>query len=196
MLKKDLVIGIVGATILVAAMVGVFRYEAARAGGSAFEVDWVSETLAGPSVTGSTDEGDQSDVAVQIDQANLTEVRFVLSWTDETANSDPDEFELVVISPDGVQRNATASSGSVAVVFEDLAVQPAPQTVLAGSETEARGKLEGQESHVGTGEWQIVVRMIDAGDVPVVGGVVPQDPGNAWTLETSLRAYSARLAPP
>lgn len=196
MLKKDLVIGIVGATILVAAMVGVFRYEASRTAGNAFEVEWTSGSFAGPSANGVAQEGETTETMLSIDRANLTAVTFVLSWTDDVANSQPDEFEVSIRSPDGTIRNATGSNGRVEVVFEDVAVQPAPQTVLAGSESEARARVDQQASRAGTGEWTVSITLADAGDLttPVGGVAVQQDTSNGWTLETQLRAYGAQLS--
>lgn len=196
MLKKDIMIGIIGATILVAAMVGVFRYEASRATGSAFEVEWESLTLAGPGESGTLQDGQEAQVQLDISQQNLTAVSFVLTWTDDVANSDPDEFELVVVSPEGEEKRASASNGRFEVTFDDLTVQPSPQTVLAGSEADARRQLASQASETGTGTWSVTVRLVEAGNLePAPGVVVQEDNANGWDLETQLKAYDARLTP-
>lgn len=195
MLKKDLIIGIVGATILVAAMVGVFRYEASRTAGNAFEVEWTSQSFDGPKANGVTQEGQTTATTLDVKRANLTAATFTLVWTDDVANSQPDEFQVTITSPDGVVRDATGSNGRVEVKFDNIAIQPAPQTVLAGSEAEARSRVDQQASTSGTGTWQVSIKLVNAGDLstPVGGVPVQQDNGNSWTLESKLTAYGAKL---
>lgn len=195
-MKRDLVIGIVGAAILLAAMVGVFRYEAARAG-DAFDVAWTTETSAGPSTSGQTAEGAESQVTLSVNQTNLTSLTFFLNWTDDIG--DPDEFELTVIDPDGVSQTVTGSTGSLAVTFSNLSATPPPTRTLGQDEADARARLaQANTGTAGIGTWSFVVRLVDAGDqsVPAAGVPITEDTGNAWTLETRQESYAPQLSRP
>lgn len=195
-MKRDVVIGIVGAAILVAAMVGVFRYEAGRAG-TAFDVAWTTSGIAGPTADGETAEGAQSELTLNVTQANLTRLVFHLNWTDDAGT--PDEFEFTVIDPSGESQTVTGDSGSLEVVFDNLSALPPPTRTLGKDEAEARARLAQQNSATaGTGTWSFVVRLVDAGDqsVPVAGVPVTEDTQNSWTIETLQVAYEPVLTRP
>ncbi len=195
-MKKDLVIGIVGAAILVAAMVGVFRYEAGRAG-DAFQVTWDEITSPGPSTPGQTAESAKTEGTVNITQANLTALLFVLTWTDDNPQSAPDEFELIVITPEGESQTATGDEGTLSVAFEGLSARPTITTVTARSASDGEAALaQTYTSTSGTGTWSFVVRLINAGDqnAPIVGAPITPDTGNPWTLNVEQTSYKPNLA--
>ncbi len=200
-MKKDLIIGIVGATILVAAMVGVFRYEASRTAGEAFDVSWDDKVLVGPTASGTTNENAQAEQTLEIASLNLTKLTFSLVWTDEPAGpgatNAPDTFEFTVITPEGDSQTGTSDSGRIDIVFDDLNARPLPKRILATDETAAHAQLVGDTGSLGTGTWSFVVKLTNAGDqvAPAGGVVVTADTSNAWTIETKEDVYQASLVP-
>lgn len=198
-MKKDLVIGIVGTLILLTAMVGVFRYEAAQQGAS-FDVTWASRSAEGEPMEDLAAEGAPLAKTVNVTQANLTRVEFVLEWTDDDANTGPDRFNLTVTSPVGQTRSASADGGVVSIVFEGIAPAPQPARLLGSDEAAARAQAVRQyTSTAGTGAWNVTVTLEDAGDVAAPAGQVPvpqlQDVGNTWSLRPVYTFYEAALAP-
>lgn len=198
-MKKDLVIGIVGTLILLTAMVGVFRYEAAQQG-SSFDVAWASRSADGETQDGGANEGQPVEATVNVTQANLTKVEFVLEWTDDQANTDPDRFNLTVTSPTGETRAATADNGKVSVVFDNLAPTPQAARLLGSDEAAARAQATRQyASAAGAGAWNVTILLEDAGDVAAAAGQVPvpqiQDAANSWTLRAVYTFYEATLTP-
>lgn len=196
-MKKDLVIGIVGTLILLTAMVGVFRYEASQRGAS-FDVTWETRSMEAAAIDGGTNEGESTVESVNLTQANLTRVEFVLEWTDNQANTGPDEFNVTVTSPSGVTRSASASNGRVSVVFDNLAIVPPDARLLGSDESAARDQaLRQYGSTAGMGVWNVTVTLVDAGDTPIPAGGVPgplQDAANDWTLRPVLTVYEASFA--
>lgn len=198
-MKKDLVIGIVGTLILLTAMVGVFRYEATQRGAS-FDLTWSTRTVEGEAVDGGTNEGDASSVVVDLAQLNVTQAEFVLEWTDNLPNSQPDLFNLTVTSPDGRTRSAQGDSGRVSVVFEDLSIVPEAARLLGSDEEAARAQATRQFSSArAVGAWNVTVTLVQAGDVATTpAGPVPvgplQDGANDWTLRPVLTVYEGQLA--
>lgn len=189
-LKRDLIIGIVGAVILIAAMVGVFRYEAARAG-TAFDYDWRVEAGPGPQLSGETAEGSRSDVTMDVEQPHLASLTFVLSWVDDIG--EPDEFRFTVITPEGDSQTIQGSSGRLEVTFDELAPQPLPGRILAADETAARERVEGQLPSAGLGTWSFRIELLQAGDetAPIAGlPPITEDTGNTWKLETQQGVYA------
>jgi hypothetical protein len=198
-MKKDLVIGIVGTLILLTAMVGVFRYEAAQQG-SSFDVTWASRSVDGAPQEDVAAEGTPLAASVNVTQANLTRVEFVLEWTDDDANTAPDRFNLTVTSPTGESRSASADSGSISLVFEGIASAPPPARLLGSDEAAARAQaLRQYASAAGTGAWNVTITLEDAGDVAAPAGQVPvpqlQDVGNTWTLRPVFTFFEATLTP-
>ena len=200
-MKKDLVIGIVGTLILLTAMVGVFRYEAAQRG-SSYDVAWAETSpISLQAVEGATNEGETTEQAVNVTNLNLTRIEFKLEWTDSTANSGPDEFEVRVTSPTGETQTATASAGEVSVVFENLS-QPPPAVRLLGSDQDAIRAQAARDyaSTAGVGTWNVTITLTSAGDIAPVPGQAPlpqqlQDVSNEWTLTPIVTVFEATLTP-
>lgn len=194
-MKKDLVIGIIGTVILLAAMVGVFRYEAAQRG-DAYEVSWTTRDVSLAPLDGGTNEGETTAASVNVTELNVTAVEFVLEWQDD-ATTQPDSFNVTVTSPEGVTRSATASNGVLSVKFENL-TRPPPTVSLTGASAEAVQAQAARDyaARVGLGEWRVNVTLESAGDSPA--GAVPvsqlQDSANAWTLTSKLTVFEARVA--
>ena len=197
-MKKDLIIGIVGTLILLTAMVGVFRYEAGQRGAS-FDVSWATRTVEASAVDGGTNEGESSVAAVNLTQLNITRVEFVLEWTDNQANTAPDEFNLTVTSPSGRTYSASGDGGRVSVVVsEGFAAMPQEVRLLGSDEAAARDQATRQfSSSAGTGAWNVTVTLVQAGDTATPAGPVPvpqlQDGANDWTLRPVLTVFEASL---
>lgn len=200
-MKKDLVIGIVGTLILLTAMVGVFRYEAAQRGAS-FDVTWEPRAIEAAAIDGGTNEGESTVQSVNVTQANLTAIEFILEWTDNQANTGPDEFTLTVMSPTGETRSASGDAGRVSVVFEGIAPTPPEMRLLASDESAARAQaLRQYSSTAGMGAWNVTVTLVQAGDATTPAGPAPvpvpqlQDGANDWTLRPILTAFEAAFTP-
>lgn len=176
-------------------MVGVFRYEASRAG-VAYDVDWTTETVAGPGDEGTTAEGARTELTLNLTQSNLTSVAFVLSWTDDVGSGD--ELRLTVVDPAGeVSQTASSTSGEIVLTFANLSQAPPSTRVVASDEEAAEEQLREQyASSAGTGTWSIIVEVVNADDTPTPAGNVPlpADTGNSWTLETRQEAYAPSLS--
>lgn len=208
-MNKDTVVGILGAVILVAAMVAIFYYEGTQAPGTTttgggggtgpLTFTWQNRTADGPSVNGQTAEGETSQDAVTIEQQNLTRVTFRLTWTDENVpQNQPDRFLLRVTSPDNQTEeaegeNAAGQQGLVEVTFSPLNQVP-------GLERGTTADLARLAGTIGMGEWRIEVQLLAAGDpgapgVPPLPGQLPvADTGNAWELATELNYYEAQVS--
>lgn len=194
-LKKDLVIGIVGTAILVVAMVGVFRFEAAQAG-SNFTVTFGENETALPPVAERTEAGAATDTDVAIGNANLTKVVFTLQWADDTAAPNgPDSFTLSVTSPGGETKEASGSSGTLEVAFEGLNPPPAEAVLSARDESDASARAaELYTTTGGNGTWVVKVTLTDVGNPGTGALTVPQDTGNEWTLTPTVTTYRATVA--
>lgn len=199
-MDKDTVVGIVGAVILIAAMVGVFYYEGTSAditgaGGSGWAVTWTTGTMGGPTADGDTQEGQTSSETLTISAANLTKIEFTLSWTDNVGSAD--EFRLVVHPPGGgAPKEVTGSQSPLTVVFEDLNAVPTQDEVGGSNEGEARARLAGAHTKTGgTGEYHVEVTLVSAGDQmdPTGTIVIQADDNNAWSLAARLTTYSASV---
>src|ERR1051326_592820 len=104
-MNRDTVIGLVGAVILVVAMVGVFRYERAQ---PETGVDAFTQIAApGPTAKGTTNVGAKSDATLPVAKTNVTKAVFTVTWT---ANAGKDTVTLTVTPPAGVGNASTATS--------------------------------------------------------------------------------------
>lgn len=177
-MNKDTLIGIVGAAVLVAAMVGVFQYEQAIAAGAPGPADWALATAAGPGVAGATDLGAVSEEIVNVTRLNLTEVAFTLTWT---AQNGADTLTLTVVPPEGVASEPLTVSGDSGTL--ELKV-PVPNE-----------KPTGAARTLGAGEWQVSVQFTSAsGLAPQSPVPVAADASVSWSLATSLTGYEPAAA--
>ena len=188
--KKDMVVGIVGTVILVAAMVGVFNYEAGRGGGQSWRVSWSEAEEAGPQAEGTAQAGGTAIEDLNVTAANVTRATFTLTWTDDVGA--PDTFNLTISAPDGTMRWAEGSNGEVEVVFEGLAPMPGEMTFLAATQEEAEARAARDATTFNAvGVWGASVLLASApGTVSPGGGIeLPPDGANAWTLTVTLTTY-------
>lgn len=203
-MNKDTVVGIVGAALLVVAMIGVFKYEGSQAqstlGSQAFDVTWATATANGPALDGTTPLEGATSGNLTVAQANLTQVKFTLTWT---AQNGRDTLALTVTPPagSGLQANSTSSdAGTLTLVFDVPNTVPEPHPVFGNSQADAERRLADQQTkRLGTGEWGVTVEFTDAtgitGVLPVPGAPpVAQDEQVAWSLKTQLTHYAPALA--
>lgn len=200
-MDKDTVVGIVGAVILIAAMVGVFYYEGTNeavtgTGGSGWTVTWPTATTGGPSANGQTNEGQTSSQKVMIDASNLTKVEFTLTWTDDVGSAD--EFILKVTPPGGgAAKEASGSASPLTVTIDGCNGVPSEDDVGGSDEADAQSRLARTHTTSGcSGEYAVDITLTTAGDArdPTGTIVITNDGGNAWTLGTRLTSYSSEVA--
>lgn len=97
-MNRDTVIGIVGAAILVTAMVGVFYYERNAAPVGPGAATGTAGNMTGPSVTSSVAVGQTDTKIVNLTQTTAANVTFHLTWT---ATNGRDTLKLTIAPPTG-----------------------------------------------------------------------------------------------
>lgn len=185
-----MVVGIVGTVILVAAMVGVFKYEAGRGGGQSWRVTWTEGAEDGPQAQGTTQAGGTTVEELNVSAANVTRITFTLRWTDDVGA--PDTFNLTIGGPDGQAYSAEGSNGEVSVTVEGLAPTPGEMRLLAATQAEAESRVaRDATTRAADGVWGASVKLVTApGLLAPAGGVeVQPDGANAWTLTATLTTY-------
>jgi hypothetical protein len=175
MLKYDGMVSGFGFIIVIIALIGAATGATlVLAGGEeSTPMEWV-EKEDSESKSGSTTEGQDSEVELNLLQDKITKVEATLTWQDEALSgigsrkntNEPDVFSISLTTPSGVEEEGGQSnSGSTSVSYsvpEETPEEP--------------------------GIWIFTVTCIDAGDIVGVGGyrVVDQDNGNAWNLEITI----------
>lgn len=129
-------------------------------------------------------ENGASDTVLTMNEVNVIEVTFTLTWTDEADfsprhNNQPDEFALEVFAPDGrdldadYRSNPSGGSGQVSITVD---FEP-----------------DKDPYENGTGEWTVTVLCGQCGDQtlwrPSAGIFDQPDNGNDWDLAVSYRYY-------
>ncbi len=172
-MNRDTLTGIVGALILVTAMVGVFWYERNTALAAQADTSALQEVvLVGPGLSGSTPVGDSSTDTITLAQNGLTNVTFVLKWT---AGAGSDTMRLVV-APSAETGMAEGLESSPSDTGEITLTFPVANTATDGA--------------AGVGPWQVTVEFVSASTgTAIPPGTVPMtsDTSVAWTIETSLQ---------
>lgn len=184
-MNKDTVVGILGAVILVAAMVAIFYYEgtqvpggtggAGGTGGTGGNALYRTANATGPTASGQNTE----EVTVDIAQQNLTAVEFLVTWQDD-ANTDPDTFRVTVTGPDGQNATGEGSDGAAGIPVRVSPIATIPNAANAPATT------------AGSGTWTISVELVNVGQVgglPLPGQIPVSDQGNAWDLSTALTYF-------
>lgn len=197
-MNKDTIIGIVGAVVLVAAMVGVFQYEGSQSastlGGAQFQVTWATDSANGPTVSGSTAVGEETEEVLTVEETNLTRSEFTLVWTPGPGSTNT--MRLTVTPPAGTGLDAQTvegTGGEISLSFDVPNDVPQDATVFGNSEEEARGRLAAQYTKsVGTGDWGVTVAF-DSAEGPVPGVPVGGDSEVAWDVNTILTRYAPSL---
>lgn len=198
-MNKDMVVGIVGTVILVAAMIGVFRYEQARGGGQSWIVTWTEATGPGPTVEGTTQAGATSADEITVDATNLTRITFRLVWTDtqNQGQGAPDTFNFTIGGPEGQNASIEGSTSPLEVTLDRLSPMPAEIRLLAASQGEAEARIARDATTTnGQGIWSVFVNLVAAPGLrsPAGGVEVQADGENAWTVETDLATFTPTFA--
>lgn len=202
-MKRDTIIGIAGAVLLVAAMAGIFKFEgsqpASSLGSAAFDVAWTTADANGPTTTASTPLGDTTETLLDISQTNLTRAKFTVTWTPTQGT---DTLRVVITPPEGsgLGRNeTTADSGEAAIEFDVPNALPPEFRLFANDEDQARSRVAEQNTKtVGTGEWTIAVTFESASGVVPVPGLPPvgADTEVQWDVSAILTHYVPELESP
>ncbi len=200
-MNKDTIVGIVGAVILVAAMIGVFKYEGSRAqatlGSKSFDVAWTTKEVTGPTLTSGTALRSSTEEKVTVTESSIVDADFTITWT---AQQGEDTLRLTVVPPDGSDLNessAEGASGSLTVTFTSINEPPSTDRAFGDETKETEERLSAQHAKSrGTGEWTIRVEFLDAtgvsGPIPVAPPIAA-DQEVQWTLATALSVYAPTL---
>lgn len=163
-MNKDTVVGIVGAAILVTAMVGIFYYErgvAADGGIGGPGGPGTNANTTGPTVTGTVALGSTDSKLANITAASAGNVTFRLTWT---ATNGADTLQITVAPPTG--------SG----IMEGSVSEPSDSGEITVTVAVPAGATP-------TGEWKVDVSFTQATPDPLPGGVPPptNPPGSTDT---------------
>ncbi|HVL47683.1 MAG TPA: hypothetical protein VM889_03915 [Candidatus Thermoplasmatota archaeon] len=180
-MNRDTVIGIVGAAVLIVAMVGVFVYERDRAAALLDDGDGGNleiASLAGPEAQGVVKLGQSMEGKLNVTTHNLTKIDFTLAWK---AAQGKDTLALTVTPPPGVATNSTltmvSDSGTIVLTVDLANPKPARDHVTTGA-----------------GEWGFKVEFKKATGVAPDPVPVGKDESVGFTLATQLAAW--KPAPP
>jgi hypothetical protein len=154
-----------------------------------------------PATEARTEEGAPTVVPVALNVTNMTRVEWVLTWNDDTANTDQDEISISITPPGGVAKEASNADGEISLVFEGLNLVP-EAIRLQGSDAstaEARAR-ELYTTTGGAGDWNVTITIVSTGNAveptgPAAGLPIPRDSGNEWTLTPRVTTYRAQTTP-
>lgn len=170
-MNRDLVIGIVGAAILVAGMIAVFTYERGVAITNTKNTGGLVNST-GPTTTGSVDLGKSADKIVTINASHLTNVTFTLTWK---ATNGKDTLKLTVSPPEGIPAGAVSEPKDTGTITLTI---PVP----AGS----------GNATLGAGDWKLKVEFTKADPGAPVGLPTPPpamtDASVSWSIASTLQA--------
>lgn len=155
-MNRDTVVGIVGAVILVTAMVGVFYYERSVAATPNGEGDGgpATNSTSGPIVSGTVAVGATDSKLANVTATSARNVTFTLTWT---ATNGADTLQVTVAPPTG--------SG----IMEGAVSEPSDSGEIVVT-------VEVPEGATPTGEWKIDVTFTQATPDPLPGGIPPPTP--------------------
>lgn len=153
-------------------------------------LDWSNPPIReAVSVTGYADEGVENSMSVSIEEVNVAEVTFVLTWFDETDadgrhENEPDEFSIMAVGPYGTEFrggpavNTHGGQGTItfsAFLFDN----EHPPTTMPFLN--------------GTGKWSITIT-VNAGDQvfwrPSLVDQDLSDNGNDYSLDVEYEYYA------
>lgn len=157
-MDRDVVVGIVGAVVLVAAMVGIFFYERSVAPIPAAEGAAPSMNATSATASDTTAVGSSTEKMLALDGGNAT---FTLTWT--PGDRSTDTLGLTVTAPDGRVSDAVESSASP---IELTFAGPAGNWTVEVAFVSAEGP---------------------AGGVPGPAGGVGADTSVSWSLDAAVR---------
>lgn len=197
--SRDTLVGILGAAVLVAAMVGVFAFE--RSQFREYDVTWSMEEAGSRTMNGTLDEGDTDPHPITLTDDDLPEgramaqVRATVEWTDDVG--DPDTFSVAIAGPgDRSAGPAEDDGGSVTV---EAAVVPEPDATTASGRTpeDAEDQAAAQlDAGQGLGEWTIEVTLEEAPGEPDDGipPAEPADGSNDYTLTVAWDVWEPSVS--
>lgn len=173
-MNKDTIVGIIGAAVLIAAMIGVFAYERSMAAATAADGseadDGMGAVLEGPTLTGTVAVGQDDTQTANLDAGDVGNVTFRLTWE---ATNGRDTLKFSVVPP--------AGSGLDGATSEPTDSGDATLTIRVPEGADA------------SGTWQVTVEFTEATPDPLPGGVPPPvpPPGStdasvSYTVTTSL----------
>ncbi|PKK86655.1 MAG: hypothetical protein CVT48_00040 [Thermoplasmata archaeon HGW-Thermoplasmata-1] len=203
--RRDVVVaGIAAAAVVIIALSLVLAYfygdfgmvgssEEIGAQGSDYLITWQSVQKPAGSSSWYSEESESREVEFKIDDYNVRDVTFNLTWEDdETDLTDYDSFSLVVYDPKGAQVASGSSSDGKITMRIDVYSLPPAMTVNADSEAGAINETNRifPPNSLGKGTWRAVVKLDDTGSplnqLPV-SSPLPLDEGNSWKLEAAYR---------
>ncbi len=164
-------------SIVAGFMMGTDTYYPPEEEGSSEEPTVVWEYLSQTySLSDRTNEGQESSVPIRVAGESVNYINVSLTWTDESVRPGlrnmPDSFEIELLPPNSstpVDSAGPISSGNLQISYHPSEEGPSE-----------------------TGEWTVVVRCTDAGDITgLVGILVRQsDTGNEWSLSAKAEYLS------
>lgn len=176
--NRDVLVGVAGAALLVAAMAGVFFYE--RAQFETYDVTWEQIEAGSETETGTLEEQASGSYTFTADADRLSSVVLTLSWTDETG--DPDTFEVAVQGPNGTYSDTAEGDASPLEVEIPVQGEPGITTATGRSIADARDQLNTSAAWTnGTGGWSVTVTLTDA-----PGGQLPIEEDGSQDYELSF----------
>jgi hypothetical protein len=155
-MKRDLVTGTVGATLLVAAMAGVFILErnAASAPDTGDSPHLGPKSPFVPALTGTVAVGDEHSQDVVVPWTSATHVVFRLTWT---ATNGKNTLQLNVVAP----AHSNITEGLVSDASDSGTISLSPNMPpLANA----------------TGDWKVTVAFLRATPNALPGGIAPPTP--------------------
>lgn len=190
--NRDVVIGIAGAAILIAAMAGVFFYE--RAQFAEYDVSWNQVQAGSSSEDGTLNEGQDRSYTFTADADRLSSITLTLSWTDDVGAGDT--FEVVVQGPDGTYTASQEASSSPLEVSIPIREAPETTTTVARSLEDAREQLNETEGWTnGTGDWSATVTLVDAPGEQLAGQETAPDGDQDYELAFLYERWEPTLQP-
>ncbi len=155
-MNRDVLTGVIGAALLVVAMVGVFAYERAAAGedGEAQDTVLPPRNPAVDSLTGTVAVGASDSKTVPIPASSASNATFHLSWA---ATNGRDTLQFSLVAPAGSN------------ITEGLRSPPSDN----GRLTLAVRIPSGANA---TGEWKVTVQFVNAEPALLPGGIPPPTP--------------------
>lgn len=197
--RKDNIMAIAGIIVILIALTGsaIFEGEEPEGAGLIFNVTFSEKEEEVLNENGDTNEGQTTEIELEMEQENLVSMEFQLTWDDNLPNpiSGPnDEFELTIMEPQDTYTEYDPSS-SVSSTDEVITIQVTLQDFPKNKISEPGSSEEDVEKKCttknGTGTWTIQVTCNNAGDRdPTPFG---QDDGNDWTLQVKVYYYVIKV---
>lgn len=121
-----------------------------------------------------------AQLGLELESIMIMDIEFVLTWTDEESNSDPDEFSIMAADGMSEPLSDSGDSGELSVAKE--------------------GTMDGPPVN---DTWDVAVTCIEAGDssrLPIPDGPfgfnTEDDPGNSWELVVTFHYIEGGMGGP